>query len=136
VLYSIELFNVVDIAFVKFSISALLSQSLQHRPKVKVFLWAIFAFLAIWSLEFILVMTFQCTPISFFWTRAAGTVGKCVNATTMYAVNAGIHILTDLFLYIFPMPFIWKLHTSTSKKLGILVVFMAGGLYVEFFLLE
>lgn len=39
-----------------------------------------------------------------------------------------IGMLVDWYLLILPIPAVWTLKMSTSKKLGVLIIFMAGGL--------
>lgn len=45
------------------------------------------------------------------------------------AVWIGIpHVVTDLVMLALPLPLIWRLHSDMWKKLGLMVVFLAGGL--------
>ena len=39
-----------------------------------------------------------------------------------------IGMLVDWYLLILPIPAVWTLRMSTSKKLGVLIIFMTGGL--------
>jgi hypothetical protein len=39
-----------------------------------------------------------------------------------------IGILVDWYLFILPIPAVLALHMSTAKKLGVLIIFMTGGL--------
>ena len=39
-----------------------------------------------------------------------------------------IGMLVDWYLLILPIPAVWALHMPTAKKLGVLIVFMTGGL--------
>ncbi|KAK2880119.1 hypothetical protein FQN49_000533 [Arthroderma sp. PD_2] len=48
-----------------------------------------------------------------------------------FSIPTGIiGMLVDLVLLILPMPAVWQLQLSTSKKIGIILVFMTGGLAV------
>ena len=52
--------------------------------------------------------------------------GHCVNeviATTMYSLTL---MLTDLLIYVMPMPIIWKLRMTTRRKIETILVFMVG----------
>lgn len=42
-----------------------------------------------------------------------------------------IGMLVDWALFIIPMPAIWSLRVDGHQKLGIILVFMTGALYVE-----
>lgn len=46
-----------------------------------------------------------------------------------FAIPIGvIGMLVDWYLLILPIPAVWNLKMSTSKKLGVLTIFMTGGL--------
>lgn len=73
---------------------------------------------------FVSVCTF-CTPIAHFWDPR-GVQGHCVNeviATTLYSLTL---VVTDLIIYVMPMPIIWKLRMTTSRKIETILVFMVG----------
>ena len=51
-------------------------------------------------------------------------------AFSQFSIPTGvIGMLVDWYLLILPIPAVWTLQMSTSKKLGVLIVFMTGGLY-------
>ena len=73
---------------------------------------------------FVSVCTY-CTPIAHFWDPR-GVPGHCVNeviATTMYSLTL---MVTDLIIYVMPMPIIWKLKMTTRRKIETILVFMVG----------
>lgn len=46
-----------------------------------------------------------------------------------FAIPLGvIGMLVDWYLFILPIPAVWNLKMSTSKKLGVISIFMTGGL--------
>lgn len=46
-----------------------------------------------------------------------------------FSIPTGVvGMLVDWYLLILPIPAVWALRMSTSKKLGVLIVFMTGGL--------
>lgn len=38
------------------------------------------------------------------------------------------HVMTDLLMLVLPLPLVWRLQAKAWKKLGLMVVFLAGGL--------
>ena len=48
---------------------------------------------------------------------------------SQFSIPTGvIGMLVDWYLLILPIPAVWTLQMSTSKKFGVLIVFMTGGL--------
>lgn len=48
---------------------------------------------------------------------------------SQFSIPTGvIGILVDWYLLILPIPAVWNLKMSISKKLGVLIIFMTGGL--------
>ncbi|KAL8825470.1 MAG: hypothetical protein Q9170_007775, partial [Blastenia crenularia] len=46
-----------------------------------------------------------------------------------FSIPVGVvGMLVDWYLFIIPVPAVWGLHMSSTKKLGLLVIFMTGGL--------
>ena len=46
-----------------------------------------------------------------------------------FAIPLGvIGMLVDWYLFILPIPAVWTLMMSTSKKLGVISIFLTGGL--------
>jgi hypothetical protein len=60
----------------------------------------------------------QCIPLSMLWDPTAPG-GKCFNVTLFYFANAGIHIVTEILIYILPIQTLWKLHLPMRQKLGL-----------------
>ena len=86
----------------------------------------LFVFLAAWYIAFQLTAIFQCTPVQFFWQRTLPG-GHCVNSINFYIALASTNLFTDVAILLLPMPIVWRLQISTSRKLSISAVFMLGG---------
>ena len=59
-----------------------------------------------------------------------GKLGTCINPIVLYAIYTGINILTDLIIWLYPLPILLKLQVSMGQKLGLIVVFVGGALSV------
>ncbi|KAK4496930.1 hypothetical protein PRZ48_011379 [Zasmidium cellare] len=74
-----------------------------------------------------IVVTFQCTPIDYFWNRWDGAhKGHCINTNAMIYAGAGLNISYDLSVYLLPIPRLFKMQMSTRKKWGIAVIFLCS----------
>ncbi|KAF2805106.1 uncharacterized protein BDZ99DRAFT_450637 [Mytilinidion resinicola] len=69
--------------------------------------------------------TFQCSPVAFQWDKTIPN-GRCFNVLAFYRWMSFPNILTDAVILVLPLPMIWRLHTSTNTKIGIMMMFMTG----------
>ncbi|KAG9235072.1 putative integral membrane protein [Amylocarpus encephaloides] len=81
-----------------------------------------------WLFATILVSIFSCSPVSAFWTHAPGS--KCIVSVRFYIGNAVPNIVTDFIILTLPIPVIWKLRTSLSERIALLIIFLLGGFVV------
>lgn len=83
------------------------------------------AFTGALSIAQIPVDVVQCVPIQSQWDPEVK--GKCVHFGT-FILAAGIaNIATDVILLILPMPILWQLQVSASRKRILLLVFVIAG---------
>ncbi|KAJ5290906.1 hypothetical protein N7478_000157 [Penicillium angulare] len=87
---------------------------------------ALFVLLGAWYLAFQITAIFQCTPVKFFWERSLPG-GHCVDSVNFYIALATTNTFTDLVILFLPMPLVWRLQISRSKKVSISAVFLLGG---------
>ncbi|OAA57322.1 Extracellular membrane protein, CFEM domain protein [Cordyceps fumosorosea ARSEF 2679] len=96
------------------------------RP-VSTLLWSTVAFVATWGTVYEFLVIFQCTPISYFWTRWDGLHhGHCIDINALVWSNAGLSIATDLWMLAIPM---WQLRTlqlDWRRKVGVGLMFGVG----------
>lgn len=89
--------------------------------------WVLFVFSSL-----MIVMTipgiFQCRPIAFFWDRAIPG-GQCsVQGVPFFISTSIINILSDFLILVLPLPALVKLQIGKSKKIGLIGLFLLGGL--------
>ncbi|OLN87301.1 hypothetical protein CCHL11_03612 [Colletotrichum chlorophyti] len=70
------------------------------------------------------VVIFRCTPIERAWTPT--TPGTCLDLTIFYYSAFVIKLLTDLVLFIQPIPTIWKLQLPIAKRVGVIFMLSLG----------
>ena len=72
---------------------------------------------------------FECRPISFLWNPEM--VGaKCINIFLYFELSGILNIAGDVALLVIPIPTVWNLQVSPSRKAGIAIVFLSGSLSV------
>jgi len=71
---------------------------------------------------------FMCTPIAKFWD--ASIPGHCANQQTIWFCTAAINIVSDVIIFLLPMPALKALNLPARQKWGLMGVFALGVLYV------
>ena len=95
--------------------------------------WVYYAiiFVIIFNIVFYTIATFirafSCTPRAKIWDP--NLPGTCINHYDIYTiviVNAGLNVISDVFMILIPMSVIWKLHISRKRKIKISAFFFLG----------
>ena len=111
--------------FVKLALLAfyrLLTYDIVHRRMI-----AVMTFVAIgFGLSSILVLVFQCRPVSAAWQIDLTKARHCMNIEAFYYSNASIMIGNDLVLYIMPIIFTRNLHVNKTKRIMINLLLSLG----------
>jgi hypothetical protein len=82
------------------------------------------------GLAFSVATVFQCSPIAAFWDQSKQG-SKCFKNEPWWISYATVQITTDFLLIAMPVRQILKLSMGRAEKLGIVLVFTTGGLYVS-----
>ncbi|KAF9871864.1 hypothetical protein CkaCkLH20_10798 [Colletotrichum karsti] len=77
-----------------------------------------------WSISQILVEIFICTPIPTFWD--ADVKGTCIPNYPQWYINAAGNIITDLIVFVLPLPVIGNLKLAPGQKYVLLGIFCLG----------
>ncbi|KAI0426420.1 hypothetical protein F5Y09DRAFT_318987 [Xylaria sp. FL1042] len=72
--------------------------------------------------------TFQCFPVEKFWLP--DTPGSCINQNAFYLASAIINVFGDIAVLSLPLPIIWGLHASRSRKWSLSFLFLLGAFVV------
>lgn len=83
---------------------------------------------AMWGVASTLVGLFQCWPISYNWVWDGSPGGKCVDKNAILIANAVISIVLDVWILAIPLWKLRHLNVSGSKKFGVALMFLTGGL--------
>lgn len=83
-----------------------------------------FAIIANW-ISFIVASSLQCVPFNYQWDKTIPG-GHCFNIQEFYKVSSAPNIATDAIIMALPMPMVWTLKASVIRKVGLMLVFLAG----------
>lgn len=74
----------------------------------------------------LLTQIFGCAPVDKFWKPK--TPGHCLVLTKAVYAYGSMNFISDLFIFVLPLPMIWRLKLSRKEKLGVTLVFMSGAM--------
>ncbi|KAK4167243.1 hypothetical protein QBC43DRAFT_204141 [Cladorrhinum sp. PSN259] len=82
-------------------------------------------FVALWSISQLLVVIFTCTPIEKFWLGDQ-VPGTCIPNLPFWYINAAGNIVTDVTVFLVPLPALSRLNLRRNQKIALLGVFCLG----------
>ena len=91
-------------------------------------LFATGAVVGSYSIAYILVAIFQCVPIRASWDTSIH--GTCLNLGDQFFVGGITNALIDVIILILPVPLVWRLQVSVTKRWLIFGTFTLGCWYV------
>ncbi|KAF1844631.1 uncharacterized protein K460DRAFT_95336 [Cucurbitaria berberidis CBS 394.84] len=82
------------------------------------------AFVLAWGIGITVTLFLACRPLAAYWDR--NVTGKClVMLTFTYFTNIS-NLITDIWIFLMPMPMIWHLQLQTKKKMILSLIFCIG----------
>ncbi|KAJ2907119.1 uncharacterized protein MKZ38_007634 [Zalerion maritima] len=84
-------------------------------------------FLLCQGIEEVCVVLFRCKPIHKAWTL--GAEGTCIDLLPFYYTAFAFKFITDVILFVQPIPTLWRLQLPLGKRIG-LIIMMSIGLLV------
>ncbi|KAH6681448.1 hypothetical protein B0J14DRAFT_576443 [Halenospora varia] len=95
--------------------------------------WTLMVTVILWIISFTIVFVFQC-KLHFWaaWSTLSEMVDNCVPGIPLSEALTLSDILTDILILLVPIPCIWALNLSRSRKTAICAVFLMGFLVVAF----
>jgi hypothetical protein len=72
--------------------------------------------------------TFQCYPVQKFWEP--DLKGSCIDQNAFYLASAIINVFGDIAVLSLPLPIIWNLQASRSRKWSLSFLFLLGAFVV------
>ncbi|KAF3024754.1 hypothetical protein E8E14_005428 [Neopestalotiopsis sp. 37M] len=114
-----EIFYVLTATFIKLAVGLFLIR----LSVVKMHVWFLRVLMVgsvVFGTAYLMVVLFQCRPISTFWLEAPGTAGKCLDnnpvAITTYVASV-VNCLADWAFGILPMFIVWSLNMNKRSRI-------------------
>ncbi|KAK8069943.1 hypothetical protein PG994_006559 [Apiospora phragmitis] len=86
---------------------------------------ATMAFITSYTIGLFFSFIFSCNPMSRSW-NVLETEGSCINQAALYIATAVANIVSDVILFVLPIPLVIKLHMPRMQKIGLFFVFAIG----------
>ena len=112
---------------IKFSVLLLYRRIFPNR-KLKIVSWCITGFLAVFALAQMLSVIIQCTPVAALWDPLSYPHAVCDNYVPALTIFAVINAVTDTTVLCLPLPILWHLQVSNTRKRQLIGIFLLGGL--------
>lgn len=81
-------------------------------------------FVALWLLTITLMLALVCRPLPAYWDSTVK--GKCIDLVAFTYFTNITNLVTDVVIFLLPVPVIVRLHVTLARKLALLGVFMIG----------
>lgn len=91
----------------------------------QIYIWIIYTAMGITivtGIVFFFVTVLQCSPVSYFWSRAVGGDGKCLDMEIIIGLTyfySAVSALCDFTFGLLPIVMLWNLNMSRSTKIAI-----------------
>ncbi|KAL1601491.1 hypothetical protein SLS60_006406 [Paraconiothyrium brasiliense] len=89
------------------------------------------AFVIAWGIGITVTLALACRPIEAFWDESVK--GDCLNLVHFTYFTNITNMITDVWIFLMPVPVIWHLQLQTKKKLLLCLIFSIGIAYVSLY---
>ena len=110
----------------KMSILVLYLRLFSINKPFRVLTFLMMAFVSGYLLANLFTQIFGCSPRSKYWSP--DTPGYCINYTKSGLAYGAMNIVSDLLIFVLPLPVLWGLKLSRKEKTLISVILMSGAL--------
>ena len=112
------------LALVKLSVLLFYIRVFRIVPSYRIAFWTVGAAIVGCGIAIDFLALFTCSQVPNAWNLTVS--GRCLGTQQTFAATAIANLLMDLVLLVLPMPMLWQLHISTSRKCALIGVFAAG----------
>lgn len=108
-----EVTYAIALGLVKTSILITLIRIFKVFKRFRIIGYCAIAFCVCWSIQTILIAFLICTPLSYNWDQVNQT-GKCGNLTVAYVSIGIVDVISEIIIFVLPIPFINGLNMRKS----------------------
>ncbi len=112
----------MSLAFAKLSIMFLYLRIMVHGPQ-RIANYVLLGIIVACNIWVFINNFIQCIPLEALWNDAVH--GSCLGLSVTIG-NSVLHIITDFFIFLLPIPTLIKLKINKKQKIGLVVVFSLG----------
>ncbi|KAJ9364173.1 hypothetical protein DTO280E4_1936 [Paecilomyces variotii] len=123
-----EVFYTPASTTVKFSILLFYRRLFPLQNGLNWTLLGVAVFLVVFALAQMVSVIIQCTPPAALWDPVAHPNAKCDNYSPALLLFAIVNASTDVFILCIPLPILWKLRVSATRRKQLIGIFLLGGL--------
>lgn len=123
--YTLQLGYVSTLPIVKIAV-LLFYHRIFPQQRFRYALYGMGTFLTLFLLSSWLAVILQCLPVHGFWQPA--TPHHCFDQVTYYIAQGSLNFASDVFVVLMPIPLLWNLRLPMARRVGLVVVFLLGGL--------
>ncbi|KAF5719766.1 transcriptional regulatory [Fusarium mundagurra] len=105
---------------------AVLYLRINPQPILRILNKCLIVFLAMQAIEEALIVIFQCRPVMAAYIVPRPANAKCLDLRVLWWCTFVFNMCTDLFLFIQPIPAMWRLHLPVAKRLGLIAMLSLG----------
>ncbi|OOF93174.1 hypothetical protein ASPCADRAFT_398789 [Aspergillus carbonarius ITEM 5010] len=120
-LYVFQIFYTLGLASVKLSLLFLYRRVFKRSNFLRL-VYAMMGLIVVFGIVMTFMAIFNCTPVNAFWTRQ----GRCFNFASFALGYAVVNIVTDLAIWLMPIPIIWKIQMPLQQKIALSLIFALG----------
>lgn len=94
------------------------------------FRYSVFATLALivgYTTGIFFSLVFACDPIKRSFDITI-TTGSCINSAALYIATAASNIISDVILFVLPIPMVVTLQVPLKQKIGLMFIFGVGSM--------
>jgi len=121
--YMSELYYAIDVTLIKCGILCLYLRIFRINKMFVYACYGLIGFVVVWGITTLFVTIFQCTPVEAAWDKTI--VGlSCFNLEHFVIGTNVPNILADAAIIAVPIPLVWKLQISMTRRLGLVALFL------------
>ena len=114
--------------FSKLSILCLYLRIFQVHQLSIWFTYALIVIVTGYTTASALTVIFGCSPVRKAW--APNLHGHCIQTVDVAVFTAVMNVMTDLTIFLLPLPLLWRLRLERRTKIALMVVFLTGAAVV------
>jgi hypothetical protein len=94
------------------------------HPVFRTAVLATAAFVVAWGIGITVTLFLACRPLNAYWD--SNVSGDCLTMVTFTYFTNISNLITDIWIFLMPVPMIWHLQLQTKKKLILSLIFCIG----------